>query len=439
MKLHDILATLVIAIADMGSGEDSDTDNDILQTSAYMVKQKTSIDVLPDIDNDLEVRLQTHIDPPSDVIDVKAHFEYRDNPNFKDVIYAISDGGADSCILGMNAKILSYTGRYANLVGYDPNTTRTEKVPIVTALIKVKSSSNEQHPILLKVHEAPYNPLSPITLLSEYQRREQGLVTDSVAKKHLASKGTYGTKSFHVSALVHINFEDRRGLMGFEMLPIEPEDEERFDMFTITGPEKWRPSKFVKQNDSDILYYDPSDSIEVKANEGYPAILNHLCNIDINDQNDFDNDHSHNDPFDILSMTQPIIESHILATATWHKVIHKDIPPSLLRPYFGWRPEPVVKKTLERATQMARMILRKQMRRHKKARFPHMNVFRIDEPVSTDPLFTNCRSMYHGYTAAQVFFETKSHTIFIYGIKSKGEFPRVYRDFIRCPIYYEEG
>src|SRR5687768_7352367 len=80
---------------------------------------------------------------------------------------------------------------------------------------------------------------------------------------------------------------------------------------------------------------------------------------------------------------------------------------------------------------MARMILRKQMRRHKKAGFLHMNVIRIDEPVSTDPLFTNCRSMYHEYTAAQVFFGTKSHTVFIYGIKSKGEFPRVYRDFIR--------
>ena len=33
--------------------------------------------------------------------------------------------------------------------------------------------------------------------------------------------------------------------------------------------------------------------------------------------------------------------------------------------------------------------------------------------------------------AAQVFFGTKSHTNFIYGIKSKAEFSRVYRDFIR--------
>ena len=80
--------------------------------------------------------------------------------------------GADSCILGKNAKILSYTGRYANLVGYDPETTRTERVPIVTALIKAKSGSVGEHPALLKLHEACYNANSPITLLSEYQIRE---------------------------------------------------------------------------------------------------------------------------------------------------------------------------------------------------------------------------------------------------------------------------
>ena len=60
-----------------------------------------------------------------------------------------------------------------------------------------------------------------------------------------------------------------------------------------------------------------------------------------------------------------------------------------------------------------------------------MNVTRIDEAVSTDPLFSNCRSMYHGYTMAQVFYGTKSHTNFLYGMRSKAEFPRAYRDYIR--------
>ena len=102
-----------------------------------------------------------------------------------------------------------------------------------------------------------------------------------------------------------------------------------------------------------------------------------------------------------------------------------------LRPYLGWRSLEIVKKTLKNTTQMAQMIITYPLRRHVKSRFPHMNVTRIDETVSTDPLFSNCKSIYHSYVAAQVFYGTKSHTIFIYGIKSKGEFSSNYSDYIR--------
>ena len=60
-----------------------------------------------------------------------------------------------------------------------------------------------------------------------------------------------------------------------------------------------------------------------------------------------------------------------------------------------------------------------------------MNVTRIDETFSTDPFFANVKSVYHQYIGAQVFYGTKSHTIFIYGFRKKGEFPKLYRDFIR--------
>ena len=184
------------------------------------------------------VKRTLSVDPPSNVIEVKAHFEYIDNSLYDDKIYAISDGGADSCILGKNAKILTYTGRYANLVGYDPNTTRTNKVPIVTALVKAKSSSTGNLPVLLKIHEAPYNPSSPITLLSEYQIREYGLIIDSFAKKHFSGPNVKGKQLFQVNPWVHINFEDRGGLMGFDILPIEKGDEDRYDIITITNPEQ---------------------------------------------------------------------------------------------------------------------------------------------------------------------------------------------------------
>ena len=64
------------------------------------------------------------------ILKIRAHLEYGKQSWYPNKIYAIADGGADSCIVGKHAKVLSYTGRYANLVGYNPNTTRTEKVPI---------------------------------------------------------------------------------------------------------------------------------------------------------------------------------------------------------------------------------------------------------------------------------------------------------------------
>ena len=131
-----------------------------------------------------------------DVIEVQAHLEYSMH---SDRTFAITDGGADSCILGKYTKVISHTGRFATLVGYDPSTTRSGKIPIVSAYLKVRTSTIGEIPVHLQVHEAPYNHSSPITLLSEYQVREYGLVIDSVAKKHKSAFGNQGTQRFYIS------------------------------------------------------------------------------------------------------------------------------------------------------------------------------------------------------------------------------------------------
>ena len=65
-----------------------------------------------------------------------------------------------------------------------------------------------------------------------------------------------------------MNFEDRGGLMGFEILPIEPGDEDRYDIITITSPETWTPFRF--QGKTMALHttyqkctnsFDPSDTL----------------------------------------------------------------------------------------------------------------------------------------------------------------------------------
>ena len=51
--------------------------------------------------------------------------------------------------------------------------------------------------------------------------------------------------------------------------------------------------------------------------------------------------------------------------------------------------------------------------------------------VSTDPIFANCRSLFQGFTGAQVFYGCTSRCINVGGFKEKGEFPKLYQDFIR--------
>ena len=196
--------------------------------------------------------------------------------------------------------------------------------------------------------------------------------------------------------------------MGFEILPFEPEDEDLWETFTIISPKKWTPYKFLSTNK--LSYYDPTDEA-IGNTVTYLAALNHMSvDKSISGEADRHNDRTNdydpaNDPFNMVSVSQPILDTQILATATWHRVIYKDIDPSLLRPYLGYRPLDVFKKTLTKTTQMARMIIKHPMRHHVKARFPHMNVTRIDEAVSTDPMFSSCRSIYHEYTAARCSLE----------------------------------
>ena len=113
------------------------------------------------------------------------------------------------------------------------------KIPIVSAYIKVITHTGI--PVLLKIHEAAYIKDSPITLLSEYQVREHGLVIDSVAQKHRTINNKYGTQQLYLNDVLRIPFVDQGGLMGFEILPYVDGDEARMEVHTITQNTPWKP------------------------------------------------------------------------------------------------------------------------------------------------------------------------------------------------------
>ncbi len=184
-------------------------------------------------------------------LECRAHLKYANSYSTPDKMYAISDGGADECVVGANGYIASETGRYAHLIGYNPTTTKSSRVPIVTAYLKVKASSGI--PVLFKLNEAVFNDGSPFTFLSEYQIRDYGHIVNCVARKHRSCNNTYGTQRIVLNDTINIPFIERGGLMGFEILPIEDNDIDvenpKYDIFELTSSQKWIPSRFCAEED----------------------------------------------------------------------------------------------------------------------------------------------------------------------------------------------
>ena len=81
-------------------------------------------------------------------------------------------------------------------------------------------------------------------MLSEYQVREYGIVVDSVATKHLTTDGRQGTQTLYASSLVKCPLIDRGGLMGLRLYPFEEGDIDKYEIFTITSDEPWKPRSF---------------------------------------------------------------------------------------------------------------------------------------------------------------------------------------------------
>jgi hypothetical protein len=168
---------------------------------------------------------------------------------------------------------------------------------------------------------------------------------------------------------------------------------------------KLETEKTLKE-DSQLYFYDPSDVLVPKLGESI-VIPNYV-------------------PVNIGCKV-----SREESKSQWHRTQFEALDPIKIQPFLAYRPLDVVKKTLENTTQLAKMIVRFPMRRHIKSRFKWANVTRIQETVSTDPMFSNVKSAFDGFIGAQVFYGCTSHNINIYGIHSKSDFHKVYRDFIR--------
>jgi hypothetical protein len=101
-----------------------------------------------------------------------------------------------------------------------------------------------------------------------------------------------------------------------------------------------------------------------------------------------------------------------------------------LCPHLSWLSIDAIKKTFEHITQLARMPKSTILKKQYKSPNPALNVHPRDEPVATNTIYSDTLAIDCGVTSAQLFVGTKTHTAYVYPIKSDKQFVNTLLDNI---------
>jgi hypothetical protein len=103
---------------------------------------------------------------------------------------------------------------------------------------------------------------------------------------------------------------------------------------------------------------------------------------------------------------EPPPEQHDVSaeeTGKARKFTHKEPDYSTLQRFFGWQPIENIKKTFQKTTQLARLTVGTLLKQAYRAPNPALNVWRRNEPVATDTLYSDVPAIDCGATMCQVF------------------------------------
>jgi hypothetical protein len=104
------------------------------------------------------------------------------------------------------------------------------------------------------------------------------------------------------------------------------------------------------------------------------------------------------------------------------KVISKRDPDyNQLHPLFGWISPDIIKKTFEHTTQYACLPAGTLLKKAFKSSNPALNVFRRQEDVACDIVYSDVPAIYDGSTAA-VFVGVNTQVTYVYRIKTDKQF-----------------
>jgi hypothetical protein len=95
-----------------------------------------------------------------------------------------------------------------------------------------------------------------------------------------------------------------------------------------------------------------------------------------------------------------------------------------------WMSADIIQKTFEYTTQYARLPTGTMLKKAFRSPHPALNVYRRNEDVACDIVYSNVPTIFDGSTAAIIFFGTSSKVTDVHGIKHDNQFANTLEDTI---------
>jgi hypothetical protein len=253
-----------------------------------------------------------------------------------------------------------------------------------------------------------------------------------------------------------IPIDVRRGLPYITMRPFTDEEFEELPHILWTSEDNWDPTSLDSVISDDPNWYEaePSPPLpdpmydEYGEFRGRVLINQHEWQVHYFDALDTktgpDNDNEFHDALEqFADDPDSVIDLIIYRANRAHYVCNHETVEAApkfvmtsepdygqLRPRLGWLLVDAIKKTFEHTTQLARMPMSTILKKRYKSLNPALNVHPHDEPVATDTIYSDTPAIDCGFTSAQLFVGTKTHTADVYPIKSDKQFVNTLLDNI---------
>ena len=339
--------------------------------------------------------------------------------NHKQVSSALVDRGANGGIAGDDVRIIEKTLRHVDIQGIDNH--QVNNIPIVTAGGVVQS---QRGPVIAILHQYAYVGRGRSIHSSGQLEWYKNQVDDRSCR-------TGGSQTIvTIDGYVHpINI-----IQGLPYVKIRPYTDDEWDTLPHviwTSDADWDPSVLDHSLDDTDDWFESVPDVPIVLDDRFDIVGDYRHTVQVQDASVSPVTVGPEQVIDdiLLEFKHHLYSVNYLSSHQLKETNKHDF--EVLRPFFGWLPVDLVKKTFNVTTQYARMPMSTVLKKRFKSPNPALNVHRRNEAIATDTVYSDVPAIDGGEIAAQIFVGMDSLVTDVFGMKSDKQFVNTFEDIIR--------